>query len=106
PGRAPAAHQRVARGDEPCGTATPDRGRGRPSGGIRPAQTSPDAGNDGALADPWLGPHPHARDGRDRLPIRRELVALDGREDPPADDSLRALEPGDVGGTSPSGYQC
>ena len=43
------------------------------------------------------GAHPAARDGRDRLPLRGQLVAVDGPEDPAADRALHARPQGDVG---------
>ncbi len=50
-------------------------------------------GHDGALADPRLGADPDARDGQHRLPLRRQLVALDRRQDPAAHDPLHARQP-------------
>ena len=54
-------------------------------------------GHDRPLADPRLGADPAARDGRDRLPVRGQLVAVDGREDHAPDDPVHARPPRRVG---------
>ena len=51
------------------------------------------ARDDRSLADPRLGPHPDGGDGRHRLPLRRELVALDRRQDPAAHRAVCARPP-------------
>jgi hypothetical protein len=46
-----------------------------------------------ALADPRPRTRATRRDGRDRLPVRGELVAVEGRQDPAADRPARARPP-------------
>ena len=61
----------------------PDRGPSAPPAPGPPRRHRP-------LADLRLRPHPAQRDGQDRLPLRRELVALAGHQDPAADGAVRA----------------
>ena len=55
------------------------------------------------MTGPWqiLGPArvPLQRDGRDRLPVRGQLVAVDRHQDPAAHRAARARAPGPVGGS-------
>ena len=48
-----------------------------------------DARDDRRLADLRRGAHPAAGDGHDRLPLRLELVAVGGHQDPAAHDPVR-----------------
>ncbi len=91
--RAAAAAQRGARRDEPRRPAPARRRRGREDRGPGPQPAAPHPGHDRPLADPRLRAHPAARDGRHRLPLRRELVALDRSEDPAADRAVHARSP-------------
>src|ERR1035441_4893639 len=53
-----------------------------------------DTRHDRALADPRARARAAARNGGNRLSVRRQLVALDGPEDHAANDSLRSRTPG------------
>ena len=88
-GRAAAAVQRAARRDEPRGAATAGRRRGR--SGARPGPQPP-ASTPG-MTGPWqiLGlAGADAGDGRDRLSLCGQLVALARPEGPPAHRASRA----------------
>ena len=74
--RAPAAAQRPARRDEPGRAAPAGTRRGRAHRGLAAPAARRQTGDDRPLADLRLRSDPHARDGQDRLPVRRELVDL------------------------------
>ena len=61
--------------------------------GLAPPASGADAGDDRPLADPRPRPRAATRDGRDRLPVRRQLVALDGHQDPAPDGPARPRAP-------------
>ena len=82
--RAAAALQRPARPDEPRRSAPARRRRGPAHRGLVPATPAPDPRDDRRLAGLRRRPHPAARDGHDRLPLRLELVAVGGHQDPAA----------------------
>ena len=87
--RAAAAVQRAARRDEPRGPAPAGDRRGRAGPRPRPPAPAPDARHDRPVAGARR-PRPDGRDGRDRLPLRRRLVALGRREAPHAHRAARA----------------
>ena len=99
--RAAAAVQRLARRDEPRRPAAARRRRGRAVAGCDRRRLHLTPGMTGPLADPRLGPGAAARDGQDRLPLRRELVALGRRQDPAADRAVHARPPRHVAFGSP-----
>jgi hypothetical protein len=51
------------------------------------------AGNDRKMVNRWSLAHPAGRDGHHRLPLRGQLVALGGRQGPPAHAAVRARRP-------------
>ena len=53
-------------------------------------------GYDRSLADPWTRARAARGDGGDRLSLRRQLVAVDRREDPAAHRAARARAAGSV----------
>ena len=95
-GRAAAAVQRAARRDVAGRPAAADRRGGPPDPGLLPAPAAPHAGHDRALAGARLGARAPARDGVDRLPLRRQLVAVGRREDPAAHRAERAAAAGAI----------
>ncbi len=88
--RASPAPQRRERRDEPRRPAPAGRRGGRDDRGLAPPPAAPHSRDDRPLADPRLGPAAARRDGPDRLPVRDQLVAVGGRQDPAADGAVRA----------------
>ena len=80
-----AAVERAEGRDEPGRPTAAGRRRGSPRRGLVPAPPAAHARHDRALADPGLRADPAPRDGRDRLPLPRQLVAVDRPEDPDPD---------------------
>ena len=78
--RAAAAVQRAPRRDEPRRPASARGRRGRTGPRPRPQPAAPDARHDRAMAGARRA-RADAGDGRDRLPLRRQLVALAGHQD-------------------------
>src|SRR6185312_8964250 len=91
--RAAAAPQHHPRRDEPRRPAPARRRGGHAHRGLAPPPAGADARTHRPLADPRPDPGTAARDGRDRLSLRRELVALDRHQDPPAHGAPRAGPP-------------
>ena len=73
-----------------------DRG-GRAHRGLAPPPSGADARHDRSVADPRPGASAAEGDGGDRLPVRRQLVALDRREDPAAHRAARPGTPRPIG---------
>ena len=86
--RAPAVAQRPTRRDEPGRASSARARRGRAHRRLAAPAPRREARDDRPLADLRLGSDPDARDGQDRLSLRRELVDLAGHEDPPAHDPV------------------
>ena len=86
----PQLSQRPSRRDEPRRPAPAGARGGR--AGQRPGPLAPgaDPRHDGAVADPRARPGAAARDGLDRLPLRRQLVAVARRRDPRAHGAVHA----------------
>ena len=86
--------QRRSWRDEPGRAAAAGARRGLPRDRLVPPPPGADAGNDRPLADPRAGAGAAARNGGDRLPLRRQLDALGRRQDPAANRSPRARSAG------------
>ena len=81
----------LLRRDEPGRPAAARHRRGRPGAGHGPKPPPSDAGHDRPVADPRR-PRADAGDGRHRLPLRGELVAVAGREGPDAHRAPRRAQ--------------
>ena len=92
-GRAAAARQRPARGDEPGRPPAARPRRGLAGRGLLPRAPRHRAWNHRLLAGAGLLSRSALRDGPPRLSLRRHLVFVERPADPPADDPLRHRPP-------------
>ena len=94
----------VIRGrDEPGRPAAAARGRGRTRRRLAPRPARPDAGDHRSLAGARPDQHPVRGDGQARLPVRDQLVAVDGHAPAAADAARGAAPPRDelIGAVDP-----
>ncbi|CAA9480881.1 MAG: Undecaprenyl-phosphate galactosephosphotransferase, partial [uncultured Solirubrobacteraceae bacterium] len=89
--RAAAAVQRHGGLDEPRRPSAAHPRRGRADHRLRPGPAPAHPGHDRSLADPRVGAGAAARDGEDRLPLRRRMVAVERPQDPPAHRAVHAV---------------
>ena len=91
--RAAAARERPPRRDEPGRPAAAPRSRRTAASRAGTAAGSTYARDHGRLAGARLLAHPGQRDGAHRLPVRRQLVALERPPDPHADGAAGGPPP-------------